>query len=73
MPARSRRAEAASKSWGKRKKKQVSANRPKRLKTWSDESMVSAINAVREGRMIASVAARSYGVPPFCSQGQCHI
>ena len=30
----------------------------------SDESMVSAINAVREGRMIASVAARSYGVPP---------
>ena len=72
MPARKRRAEAATKGWEKRKstpdqsclKLSSPSNRPSKLKKWSDESMRDALKAVKEGRMGANKAARIYDVPP---------
>ena len=64
MPARNKKAEAASKSWAKRKTRVSPSNRPKKLKNWSDESMLQAMNAVREGTMGANAAAKTFGVPP---------
>ena len=67
MPARNKKAEDASKVWEKRKKgfkKNAPSNRPRKFKTWSDESMLRAIVCVRKGTMSTNAAARTYDVPP---------
>ena len=62
MPARTKKAEAAAEVWRKRKGADVTSNRPKKFKTWSNESMLKGIDAVRDGTMSAYKAARSYNV-----------
>ena len=72
MPKR-KRPEAAQAGWKKRKGEvNVSRKRdparsglsqPKRRKLWSDESMVLAIEAVKDRKMGVNCAAREYGVP----------
>lgn len=64
MPARNKKAEAATKVWEKRKGKRLNSNRPRKLKKWSNESMLLAINAVRDGTMSSNMAARTFDVPP---------
>ena len=64
MPARNKKAEAAYKVWEKRKEKRVSSNRPRKLKSWSNESMLLAMKAVRDGTMGANLAAKTFSVPP---------
>ena len=66
MPARNRKAEAASRSWKKRKTAEVSprSNRPSKLKQWTDTAMRQALEAVRNRKMGINAAARMYQVPP---------
>lgn len=64
MPARNRKAEAATRVWEKRKGKRLNSNRPRKLKTWSNESMLLAINAIRDGTMSINMTARTFDVPP---------
>ena len=64
MPARTKKAEAATNIWRKRKEKVSPSNRPKKLKSWSNESMLLAITAVRDGTMSSNMASRTYNVPP---------
>ena len=64
MPARTKKAEAATNIWRKRKEKVSPSNRPKKLKAWSNESMLLAITAVRDGTMSSNMASRTYNVPP---------
>ena len=62
MPARRKKAEAATKAWEKRKGKNSPSNRPRKMKTWSDESMLLAIKSVRDGTMGANKAAKTFSV-----------
>ncbi len=53
----------------KRKRPAVSSNPTvsapvKRRKQWSDQTMLMAMNSVRDGRMGVNEAARTYGLPP---------
>ena len=70
MPACTKKSEAASKRWAEKKGPALSSNqrilsskRPRKLKSWSNESMILAIKAVRDG-MGTNMAARSFSVPP---------
>ena len=65
MPARSKRSESARKRWGRNKRGSptLRPNRPARLRQWSDEAMMQALEAVRSGRMGTNQAARDHGVP----------
>ena len=70
MPARTKKSEAASKRWAEKKGPALSSNqrilsskRPRKLKSWSNVSMILAIKAVRDG-MGTNMAARSFSVPP---------
>ena len=65
MPPRTKKAEAATNIWRKRKEKVSPSNRPKKLKAWSNESMLLAITAVRDGTMSSNMASRTYNVPQF--------
>ena len=69
MPARTKKAEAATNIWRKRKEKVSPSNRPKKLKAWSNESMLLAITAVRDGTMSSNMASRTYNDPP-CKKGK---
>ena len=40
------------------------SNRPQKLRMWSNEAMVGAMDAVAEGRMGVNRAALEFGVPP---------
>ena len=58
MPARKKKSDAASKMWKEKKGPTLSSNqlilsskRPRKLKTWSNESMLLAIEAVRDETM----------------------
>ena len=62
MPKKRKRAEAAQKGWNKRRKVDPS-NRPKKFKQWPEESMVNALDEVREGRQGLNQAARNFSVP----------
>ena len=73
MPKR-KRTEAARQGWKKRKEEQdvVKERRKsrsscvsprKRRKLWDNQSMVMAIEAVKEGRMGVNHAAKEHGVP----------
>ena len=62
MPGKRNRAESAKVGWKKRRKDSPS-NRPKKMKLWSEESMVLAMEAVSGGRMGLNQAARNYYVP----------
>ena len=73
MPARKKKAEAAAKSWEKRKTKSSPINRPKKLKGWSDESMIQAMQAVKDGTMSANMAARTYSVPPSTLKDRVYL
>ena len=71
MPARTKKSEAASKRWAEKKGPALSSNqwilsskRPRKLKSWSNESMLLAIKAVRDGMGTNTMAARSFSVPP---------
>ena len=71
MPARKKKSEAASKRWEKKKIPTLSSNkqilfskRPRKLKNWTNESMLLAIKAIRDGTMGTNMAARSFSVPP---------
>ena len=64
MPARTKKAEAATNIWRKRKEKVSPSNRPKKLKAWSNESMLLAIAAVTDGTKSSNMASRTYNVPP---------
>ena len=47
-----------------RKYKRHTACRPHKLRMWSDESMLGAMNAVAEGKMGINRAALEFGVSP---------
>lgn len=66
MPGKRRRSGAAIKGWKSRKVSQSppAGNRPTKLKTWSNSAMISAIDAVKSGKMTANKAARFHEVPP---------
>ena len=64
MPARTKKAEAVTNIWRKRKEKVSPSSRPKKLKAWSNASMLLAITAVRDGTMSSNMASRTYNVPP---------
>ena len=64
MPARTKKVEAATNIWRKRKEKVSPSNRAKKLKAWSNESMLLAITAVRDGTMSSNMASRTSNVPP---------
>ena len=76
MPARTKKSEAASKRWAEKKGPALSSNqwilsskRPRKLKSWSNESLLLAIKAVRDG-MRSNMAARSFSVPPSTLKNQ---
>ena len=47
---------------GKRKRVTETSQRPKKFKQWSDESMLQAIEAIKEGTLGLNEASRSYQV-----------
>ena len=62
MPALTKRKRAAKKTW-KSKRMVPNAKRPKKLKQWSDDSMIRAMEAVNSGEMGPNQAAREFDVP----------
>lgn len=70
MP-KSKQTEAAKRGWKKQKREgrnavkvcSSSIDRPKRRKLRDNESMVMAIEAVKEGKMGVNQATREHGVP----------
>ena len=69
MPKR-KRTEVARAGWKKRKgdvdvarKLCSGVSKPKQHKLWDNESMVLAIEAVKDGKMGVNCAAREYGAP----------